>query len=48
MSQPGFFDLDRRYNTLNEGDPLISLNELIEWNSQVRIPVKLNTHSGGR
>lgn len=31
MSQPGFFDLDNRYQKLNERDPLISLNELIDW-----------------
>ena len=31
MLQPGFFDLDNRYKKLNERDPLISLNELIEW-----------------
>lgn len=31
MSQPGFFDLDNRYQKLNERDPLISLNKLIDW-----------------
>lgn len=31
MSQPGFFDLNDRLKKLNERDPLISLNELIEW-----------------
>lgn len=31
MSQPGFFDLDDRYKKLNERDPLISLNKLIDW-----------------
>lgn len=31
MLQSGFFDLDDRYRKLNEKDPLIHLNELIEW-----------------
>ena len=31
MSQPGFFDLDERYEKLNERDPLIHLNQLINW-----------------
>lgn len=31
MSQPGFFDLDDRHKKLNERDPLIRLNELIDW-----------------
>lgn len=33
MSHPGFFDLDDRYEKLNERDPLIHLNQLIdlEW-----------------
>jgi IS5 family transposase len=31
MTQPGFFDLNDRYEKLNERDPLISLNELINW-----------------
>lgn len=31
MSQPGFFDLDERFNKLNESDPLVSLNKLVEW-----------------
>jgi len=31
MSQPGFFDLDDRYKKLNERDPLISLNKLVDW-----------------
>ena len=30
MSQPGIFDLDNRYQKLNEKDPLINLNELID------------------
>lgn len=29
--QPGFFDLDERHHKLNERDPLIHLNELIDW-----------------
>ena len=31
MTQPGFFDLNNRHKKLNERDPLISLNELIDW-----------------
>lgn len=31
MSQPGFFDLDDRYEKLNERDPLVHLNQLIDW-----------------
>lgn len=31
MTQPGFFDLEDRYQKLNERDPLIHLNELIGW-----------------
>ncbi|MCX4025333.1 IS5 family transposase [Spartinivicinus marinus] len=31
MLQSGFFDLDNRYHKLNERDPLISLNNLIDW-----------------
>lgn len=31
MSQPGFFDLKDRHKKLNERDPLIYLNELIDW-----------------
>ena len=33
MSQPGFFDLDERYEKLNERDPLIHLDQLIDWES---------------
>lgn len=31
MSQPGFFDLDDRHKKLDEKDPLIRLNKLIDW-----------------
>ena len=31
MPQPGFFDLDERYARLNERDPLVKLNQLIDW-----------------
>jgi len=31
MSQSSFFDLDDRHKKLNERDPLISLNKLIDW-----------------
>ena len=31
MSQPGFFDLDERYAKLNERDPLVKLNQIIDW-----------------
>lgn len=31
MSQPGFFDLDERFQKLNESDPLVSLDKLVEW-----------------
>lgn len=30
--QPGFFDLDTRHRKLNERDPLVTLNQLIDWN----------------
>lgn len=33
MLQPGFFDLDDRYKKLNEKDPLIHLNQLIDWDN---------------
>lgn len=29
--QPSFFDLDDRHKKLNERDPLVSLNQLIDW-----------------
>ena len=31
MPQLGFFDLDERYARLNERDPLIKLNQIIDW-----------------
>ncbi|NKC15817.1 MAG: IS630 family transposase [Gammaproteobacteria bacterium] len=31
MLQCGFFDLDNRYQKLDERDPLISLNRLVDW-----------------
>ena len=31
MIQPGFFDLDNRHRKLDEKDPLIHLNQLIDW-----------------
>lgn len=31
MPQPGFFDLDERYAKLNERDPLVKLNHIIDW-----------------
>lgn len=31
MSQPSFFDLDVRHKKLNEKDPLVALNQLIDW-----------------
>lgn len=31
MSQPGFFDLDGRHKKLNEKDPLLALDQLIDW-----------------
>ncbi len=31
MLQCGFFDLDNRYQKLDEHDPLISLNRLVDW-----------------
>ena len=31
MPQPGFFDLDERYDKLNERDPLVKLNRIIDW-----------------
>ena len=31
MPQPGFFDLDERYTRLNERDPLVKLNQIIDW-----------------
>jgi len=31
MSQPGFFDLDERFKKIDEKDPLVSLNKLIDW-----------------
>ena len=30
MSQPRFFDLDERYTRLNERDPLVKLNQIID------------------
>lgn len=33
MSQPGFFDLDRRLEKLKEKKPLVRLNELIDWDN---------------
>ena len=29
--QTGFFDLDERYAKLNERDPLVKLNPIIDW-----------------
>ena len=31
MPQPGLFDLDERYARLNERDPLVKLNQIIDW-----------------
>ena len=31
MPQASFFDLDDRFNKLNERDPLVGLNKLIDW-----------------
>ncbi len=31
--QPSFFDLDNRHEKLNERDPLVMLNKLIDWES---------------
>ena len=31
MPQPGFFDLDECYARLNERDPLVKLNQIIDW-----------------
>ena len=31
MPQPGLFDLDERYARLNERDPLVKLNPIIDW-----------------
>lgn len=40
--QPSFFDLDDRYKKLNERDPLVSLKELIDWESFRPILSKLH------
>jgi hypothetical protein len=39
MMQPGFFDLDNRHQKLDEKDPLIQLNQLIDW-EQFRVSLK--------
>ena len=31
MPQSSFFDLDNRYDKLNQKDPLIHLNQTIDW-----------------
>ena len=31
MPQPGFFNLDERYARLNKRDPLVKLNQIIDW-----------------
>ena len=31
MQQAGFFELDERFKKLDEKDPLVSLNKLINW-----------------
>ena len=31
MPQPGFFHLDERYAKFNERDPLVKLNQIIDW-----------------
>ena len=31
MPQFGFFDLDERYARLNECNPLVKLNQIIDW-----------------
>ena len=33
MIQPGFFDLENRHRKLDEKDPLLHLNQLIDWES---------------
>ena len=35
MPPPGFFDLDERYAKLNERDPLVKLNQIIDWEPSV-------------
>ena len=39
MMQPGFFDLENRHRKLDEKDPLIQLNQLIDW-EQFRVSLK--------
>ena len=39
MMQPSFFDLENRHRKLDEKDPLIQLNQLIDW-EQFRDPLK--------
>ena len=31
MRQPSFFELDERFKKLDEIDPLIGLNKLVDW-----------------
>ena len=50
ISQPGFFDLDDRYKKLDERDPLVSLNQLIDRESfrdtLNKVPKQRNTRDG--
>ncbi len=52
MLQPGFFDLDNRYKKLNDRDPLISLNQLIDWenfrDTLNKVRAKVRKTSAGR
>ena len=51
MPQLGFFDLDERYARLNERDPLVKLNPIIDWEAfreRLFIEVPLNICIGRR
>jgi len=52
MQQPGFFDLGDRHQKLNERDPLISLNSLIDWEDfrpeLIKIRTKPRKSNAGR
>ena len=38
MSQPGSFAVDERYAKLNERDPLVKLNQLMDWEACRSLP----------
>ena len=47
--QIGFFDIENSYNRLDKrGDPLLKLNDMIEWNGLSQLLAKIPYKSGAK